>query len=69
MGWHIVAAVPSKDGGRIEATDTIVLLRLQGRHRHPRETRGQMGARLDIRSKSRVGDTDLARTPRTSAPS
>ena len=56
LGWHIVAAVP--DAGRIEATDTtfwfgftddiVVRIRPQA-----------SGARVDLRSTSRVGVSDL----------
>lgn len=58
MGWTIVAADP--DAGRIEATDTtfffgftddiVIRVRPSG-----------MGARLDIRSKSREGEMDIGR--------
>ena len=55
MGWTIVAVVP--DEGRIEATYTTfffgfvsdIVIRVQP---------SGMGARLDIRAKSRVGDAD-----------
>ncbi|HWU27275.1 MAG TPA: DUF1499 domain-containing protein [Rhizomicrobium sp.] len=55
MGWNIVAVVP--DEGRIEATYTTfffgfvsdIVIRVQP---------SGMGARLDIRAKSRVGDAD-----------
>jgi len=56
QGWEIVAAVPSE--GRIEATDTtswwgfkddiVIRIRPEG-----------SGSRLDIRSESRVGVSDL----------
>ena len=59
MGWHVVAFDP-KDG-RIEATDTTfwfgftddIVIRVR--------QAGKLGARLDVRSKSRVGDSDLGR--------
>ena len=58
MGWNIVAIVP--DQGRIEATDTTfwfgftddIVIRVKP---------AGMGARLDIRSKSRVGTSDLGK--------
>lgn len=58
MDWQIVAAAPDAQGGRIEATsrsflfgfvdDIVIRVKPAG-----------MGARLDIRSKSREGDNDL----------
>lgn len=58
MGWEIVAAVP--EDGRIEATDTtawwgfkddiVIRIRPEGE-----------GSRLDIRSMSRVGKSDLGK--------
>jgi uncharacterized protein (DUF1499 family) len=58
MGWHIVAANPNE--GRIEATDTtfffgftddiVIRVRPSG-----------MGAKLDIRSESRVGISDIGK--------
>jgi len=58
LGWEIVAAVP--DLGRIEATDTSfwygfkddVVIRVAGADRE---------SRIDIRSKSRVGKSDLGK--------
>lgn len=58
QGWEIVAAVP--DPGRIEATDTSfwygfkddVVIRIVGDDRQ---------SRVDIRSKSRVGKSDLGK--------
>lgn len=58
QGWEIVAAVP--DPGRIEATDTSfwygfkddVVIRIAGDDRE---------SRVDIRSKSRVGKSDLGK--------
>jgi hypothetical protein len=55
MGWTIIAVVP--DEGRIEASDTSfffgftddIVIRIKP---------SGMGARIDIRSKSRVGDSD-----------
>jgi uncharacterized protein (DUF1499 family) len=56
MGWEIVAAAPSE--GRIEATDTTfwfgfkddVVIRVRA---------ANSGSRIDVRSKSRVGVSDL----------
>lgn len=56
MGWDIVAAVPKE--GRIEATDTSfwfgmtddIVIRVKP---------AGVGARLDIRSKSRLGQSDM----------
>jgi uncharacterized protein (DUF1499 family) len=58
LGWEIVAAVP--DQGRIEATDTSfwygfkddVVIRVAGAERE---------SRIDIRSKSRIGKSDLGK--------
>jgi uncharacterized protein (DUF1499 family) len=57
MGWEIVAAVLEE--GRIEATDTTmggttddIVIRIIWE---------EQGSRLDIRSKSRVGESDLGR--------
>jgi uncharacterized protein (DUF1499 family) len=58
LGWEIVAAVP--DLGRIEATETSfwygfkddVVIRIAGADRE---------SRIDIRSKSRVGKSDLGK--------
>lgn len=58
LGWEIVAAVPAL--GRIEATDTSfwygfkddVVIRIVGKDRE---------SRIDIRSKSRVGKSDLGK--------
>jgi hypothetical protein len=61
MGWNVVAIAP--DEGRIEATDTTfffgftddIVIRVKP---------AGFGARLDIRSESRVGDTDGGRNAR-----
>ncbi len=60
MGWDIVSVAPDKEGGRIEASDQtlffgftddiVIRVRPSG-----------IGARLDIRSKSRVGVSDLGK--------
>jgi len=57
-GWHIVAEVPAKDGGRIEATQTSFFFGFVSDIVVRVEPAG-MGARLDIRSKSREGNSDL----------
>jgi uncharacterized protein (DUF1499 family) len=57
MGWHVVSYDATE--GRIEATDTTfwfgftddIVIRVR--------PAGKLGARLDIRSKSRVGQSDL----------
>src|SRR5271170_8044304 len=60
MGWKIVSIVPERDGGHIEATDTTFFfgftddIALRVKH-------SGLGAKLDIRSKSRVGTADLGR--------
>jgi hypothetical protein len=59
MGWHVVAFDVKE--GRIEATDTTfwfgftddIVIRVR--------QAGKLGARLDIRSKSRVGESDFGR--------
>lgn len=61
MGWNVVAIAP--DEGRIEATDTTfffgftddIVIRVKP---------AGFGARLDIRSESRVGETDGGRNAR-----
>ncbi len=58
MGWNIVAAEPASDGGRIEATDTTLFFGFTDDIVIRVKPSG-MGARLDIRSKSRVGISDL----------
>lgn len=57
MGWDIVARAPAE--GRLEAIDTTrwfgfhddIVVRIK--------SEGPMGSRIDIRSKSRVGNSDL----------
>jgi uncharacterized protein (DUF1499 family) len=56
MGWRIVAAVPEE--GRIEATATTPLLRFKDDVVIRVRSRGA-GSRIDIRSKSRFGKSDL----------
>jgi uncharacterized protein (DUF1499 family) len=56
MGWEIVAAVPEE--GRIEATATTPLLRFKD-DVVVRVTAAEAGSRVDVRSKSRFGRSDL----------
>jgi uncharacterized protein (DUF1499 family) len=56
MGWRIVAAVPEE--GRIEATATTPLLRFKDDVVIRVTSRGA-GSRIDVRSKSRLGRSDL----------
>jgi uncharacterized protein (DUF1499 family) len=56
MGWRIVAAVPEE--GRIEATATTPLLRFKDDVVIRVRSRGA-GSRIDARSKSRLGKSDL----------
>ena len=56
MGWNIVAVDPQQ--GRIEATDTSFWFGMTDDIVIRVRAAGQ-GARLDIRSKSRVGDSDF----------
>lgn len=61
MGWHVVAVVPKE--GRIEATDTSLLFGLTDDIVIRVQPAG-MGARLDIRSKSRTPiweDSDIGK--------
>ena len=61
MGWHVVAVVPKE--GRIEATDTSLLFGLTD-YIVIRVKPAGMGARLDIRSKSRTPvwrDSDIGK--------
>ncbi|MBV9330315.1 MAG: DUF1499 domain-containing protein [Alphaproteobacteria bacterium] len=59
MGWHVIDF--NADEGRIEATDTTlwfgytddIIIRIR--------PAGKLGARLDIRSKSREGNSDFGR--------
>src|SRR5688500_9646211 len=56
MGWDIVAAVP--EDGRIEATATTRWLRFKD-DVVIRVTPSGAGSRIDVRSKSRLGRSDL----------
>jgi hypothetical protein len=56
MGWHIAAAVAEE--GRIEATATTPLLRFKDDVVIRVRPQGS-GSRIDVRSKSRLGRSDL----------
>jgi hypothetical protein len=58
MGWAIVTSVPTQNGGRIEATNTSFLFGTKD-DIVIRVAPSGIGARLDIRSKSREGETDF----------
>ncbi len=60
MGWTIVAAAPDSQGGIIQATDTTLLFGLKD-DIVLRVRRAGIGARLDARSRSRVGQSDFGR--------
>lgn len=60
MGWSIAAVAPDPAGGRIEATDRTLLFGLED-DIVIRVRPAGIGARLDIRSKSRVGTCDFGR--------
>lgn len=60
MGWNIAAVAPDSGGGRIEATDRTLLFGLTD-DIVIRVKRAGIGARLDIRSESRVGKCDFGR--------
>lgn len=59
MGWQIVSAAPASDGGHIEATDTTFFFGATDDIVIRVKPSGKLGARLDIRSKSRIGVCDL----------
>ncbi len=56
MGWHIAAAVPAE--GRLEATDTTRWLRFKD-DIVVRVAPAPNGSRVDVRSVSRIGRSDL----------
>lgn len=56
MGWHIVAY--DEKAGTIEATDTSLFFGMVDDIAVRVRPAGRLGARLDIRSKSRMGDAD-----------
>jgi hypothetical protein len=60
MGWTIVAVAPNSQGGVIQATDTTLLFG-QTDDIVLRIRPAGIGARLDIRSRSRVGESDFGR--------
>jgi hypothetical protein len=60
MGWTIASVAPARDGGQIEATDTTFFFGFTD-DIAIRVRRSGQGARLDIRSKSRVGVSDFGR--------
>lgn len=60
MGWNIVAVAPDSTGGRIEATDSTLLFGFID-DIVIRVRPSGIGVRVDIRSKSRVGNNDFGR--------
>ena len=60
MGWTIVATAPDSRGGFIQATDTTLLFGLTD-DIVLRVRPAGLGARLDIRSRSRFGESDFGR--------
>jgi hypothetical protein len=60
MGWTIVAVVPDAQGGFIQASDRTLLFGLND-DIILRVRPAGIGARVDIRSKSRVGISDFGR--------
>ena len=58
MGWDIVAALPAE--GRIEATDTTLLFGFKD-DIVIRVTPSAEGSRVDIRSESRIGGSDIGK--------
>jgi uncharacterized protein (DUF1499 family) len=61
MGWDIVATVPSE--GRIEATDTTLLFGFKD-DIVIRVTATPQGSRIDVRSESRIGESDVGTNAR-----
>jgi uncharacterized protein (DUF1499 family) len=61
MGWDIVAAIPGQ--GRIEATDTTLLFGFKD-DVVIRVTPAAGGSRVDVRSESRVGRSDIGTNAR-----
>jgi uncharacterized protein (DUF1499 family) len=62
MGWDIVARAPGE--GRIEAVDTSEWFGLQDDIVVRIRPEGTTGTRVDIRSKSRIGDSDFGANAR-----
>jgi uncharacterized protein YaaQ len=60
MGWAILAVAPDSQGGFIQATDTTLLFGLTD-DIVLRVRPAGIGARLDMRSRSRVGESDYGR--------
>jgi hypothetical protein len=60
MGWTIVAVAPDAEGGRIQASDRTLLFGFTD-DIVIRVRPAGMGARIDIRSESRVGVNDFGR--------
>jgi hypothetical protein len=60
MGWSIVAVAPDEKGGRIQASDSTLLFGLTD-DIVIRVRPAGIGARLDIRSRSRESIPDLGR--------
>jgi len=60
MGWTIMAVAPDVQGGRIQATDRTLLFGLTD-DIVIRVRPAGIGARVDVRSESRVGVTDFGR--------
>lgn len=60
MGWRIVAAAPDDHGGRIQASDSTLLFGLKD-DIVIRVRPAGIGARLDVRSRSREQISDLGR--------
>jgi hypothetical protein len=60
MGWTIVATAPDSQGGVIQASDTTLLFGLTD-DIVVRVRPAGIGARLDVRSRSRVGESDFGR--------
>jgi uncharacterized protein (DUF1499 family) len=61
MGWDIVASAPSE--GRIEATDTTLLYGFKD-DIVIRVTPAPQGSRTDVRSESRIGESDVGTNAR-----
>jgi uncharacterized protein (DUF1499 family) len=62
MGWDVVARAPAD--GRIEAVDTSEWFGLQDDIVVRLRPEGTSGTRIDIRSKSRIGESDFGENAR-----
>jgi uncharacterized protein YaaQ len=60
MGWSIVDVAPDSQGGFIQATDTTLLFGLKD-DIIVRIRPAGIGVRLDVRSRSRIGESDFGR--------